>query len=93
MKSVPSALIICAAAVTLFCLPVSAAEKFHPGDVWPDDRGRHIQAHGGGILKLGGTFYWFGEDRSQQNGSSRRYVSCYSSTNLAPVRLAIVSCR
>ena len=32
-----------------------------------DDRGRHIQAHGGGIIRLGDTFYWFGEDRSRDN--------------------------
>src|SRR5688572_2258536 len=54
-----------------------------PGLAWPDDRGRHVQAHGGGIIKLGTTWYWFGEDRSQDNDPARRYVSCYSSTNLA----------
>jgi hypothetical protein len=30
----------------------SAPETIRPGEIWPDDRGRHIQAHGGGILKL-----------------------------------------
>jgi hypothetical protein len=54
-----------------------------PGEVWPDDRGQHVQAHGGGILKLGEVYYWFGEDRSQTNARGRRYVACYSSTNLA----------
>ena len=50
----------------------------HARRIWPDDRGQHIQAHGGGIIKLGDTFYWFGEDRAQ--GLDRlRYVSCYSS--------------
>ena len=53
-----------------------------PGAVWRDNRGQQIQAHGGGILKLGGTFYWFGEDRSRDNERGRRCVSCYSSTNL-----------
>lgn len=53
-----------------------------PGELWPDNRGRHIQAHGGGILKLGDTFYWFGEDRGQGLDPSRRYVACYSSTDL-----------
>lgn len=55
----------------------------HPGEVWPDDRGRHIQAHGGGILKSGDTFYWYGEDRSETNPMNERCVACYSSTNLA----------
>jgi hypothetical protein len=69
--------------------PVSAANALatghliQPGEIWPDDRGRHIQAHGGGIIKLGDTFYWFGEDRTRDNERGRRYVSCYSSKNLA----------
>jgi len=54
-----------------------------PGAVWPDDRGKHIQAHGGGITKIGDTYYWFGEDRSKANEPDKRYVSCYSSTDLA----------
>ena len=55
----------------------------HPGAVWPDDRGQHVQAHGGGLLKLGEVFYWFGEDRSQTNARIHRCVACYASTNLA----------
>jgi hypothetical protein len=62
---------------------MAAPETIQPGAVWPDDRGSHIQAHGGGILKFGDTFYWFGEDRARTNGQSHRYVSCYASTNLA----------
>lgn len=53
-----------------------------PGEIWPDDRGKHIQAHGGGIIKIGSDYYWFGEDRSQDNAPSLRYVACYSSTDL-----------
>ena len=59
-----------------------AADSIKPGEIWPDNRGKHVQAHGGGILKLDDTFYWFGEDRSQDNQRSLRYVACYSSTNL-----------
>ena len=61
----------------------SAPQLIRPGEVWPDDRGRHIQAHGGGILKLDETYYWFGEDRSRGNERDRRYVSCYASKDLA----------
>ncbi|HEY5915654.1 MAG TPA: family 43 glycosylhydrolase [Verrucomicrobiae bacterium] len=61
----------------------AAPQTFKPGEVWLDDRGQHIQAHGGGILKLGRTYYWFGEDRAQGLDRTKRYVSCYSSTNLA----------
>lgn len=53
-----------------------------PGEVWLDDRGKPIQAHGGGILHLKQTYYWFGEDRSQTNDPMRRFVACYSSTDL-----------
>jgi hypothetical protein len=54
-----------------------------PGDVWPDDRGEHVQAHGGGILQYDGVYYWFGEDRTRTNTRVKRFVACYSSTNLA----------
>jgi hypothetical protein len=54
-----------------------------PGEIWPDDRGQHVQAHGGGILKMGDVFYWFGEDRSATNPPDQRCVACYASTNLA----------
>jgi hypothetical protein len=56
---------------------------FKPGELWLDDRGKPIQAHGGGVIRLGDTFYWFGEDRSRENDKEKRFVSCYSSTNLA----------
>ena len=53
-----------------------------PGAPWLDDRGVLIQAHGGGIIRLNGTYYWFGEDRTQTNDPDKRYVACYSSTDL-----------
>ena len=61
----------------------TAPHSIKPGELWPDDRGQHIQAHGGGIIKLGDTYYWFGEDRSRDNDRGKRYVSCYSSKDLA----------
>ncbi|GGG98365.1 family 43 glycosylhydrolase [Pedobacter zeae] len=53
-----------------------------PGEVWPDDKGNHIQAHGGGIIKVKDTYYWYGEERRQGLDSNYRYVSCYSSKDL-----------
>jgi hypothetical protein len=53
-----------------------------PGEVWPDDRGQHIQAHGGGIINVDGVYYWFGEERAQGLDPTKRYVSCYSSKDL-----------
>jgi hypothetical protein len=65
-----------------------AAESslIRPGEIWPDDRGQHVQAHGGGILKFGDTYYWFGEDRGRNLDRGSCHVSCYASTNLADWR-------
>jgi hypothetical protein len=64
------------------CLAARPAETIQPGEIWPDNRDEHIQAHGGSILKMDGTFYWFGEDYSRDNPRGLRCVGCYSSTNL-----------
>lgn len=55
---------------------------FAPTEVWPDNRGEHIQAHGGGITKVKDTYYWYGEERRMGLDSNKRYVSCYSSKDL-----------
>jgi hypothetical protein len=73
------AILLCLTAAVILAAP--AAVK--PGEVWPDDRGQHVQAHGGGIIKVGDSYYWFGEDRSQGLDKNKRYVACYSSTDLA----------
>jgi len=52
-----------------------------PGSVWKDTQGNVIQAHGEGIIEVGGTYYWLGEDKT--NGSAFQNVKCYSSTDLA----------
>jgi hypothetical protein len=56
--------------------------EIRPGAIWPDNRGQHIQAHGGGVILLGGVYYWFGEDRTRGLDPAKRYVSCYSSKDL-----------
>jgi len=74
-----SGLALCLAAGTLY----AEAAVIRPGELWPDDRGRHVQAHGGGIVKLQDTWYWFGEDRSQDLEQGLRAVACYASKDLA----------
>ncbi len=66
------------------CLLAEAADRFSPGEIWPDDQGVHINAHGGGVLFHEGTYYWFGEHKvSGPRGNSAQVgVSCYSSTDL-----------
>ena len=61
----------------------AAPQTIKPGEVWLDDRGQQIQAHGGGIIKLNDNYYWFGEDRSRGLDRAKRYVSCYRSKDLA----------
>lgn len=57
-------------------------ERIDPALVWLDDRGRHIQAHGGAVIEVDGEYFWFGEDRSPDNEPGTSCVACYSSTDL-----------
>lgn len=45
-----------------------------------DTSGSFIQAHGGGIIKVGNYYYWFGENRNDDD--TFYAVSCYRSTDL-----------
>ena len=67
-------------------LPASAADAaITPGTAWKDTTGHPIQAHGGGMIKVGSTYYWFGEDKTgeSKDNANFRNVPCYSSTDLA----------
>jgi len=57
-------------------------DSIRPGQVWPDSDGNHIQAHGGGIIRIKKTYYWYGEQRGKGLDPKYRYVSCYSSKDL-----------
>ncbi len=66
------------------CLPPAAhaaPQAIAPGAVWHDTSGNIIQAHGAGMIQVGKTFYWFGEDKTK--GYSFQNVKCYASTDLA----------
>jgi hypothetical protein len=65
--------------------PAAPSSVIHPGERWADNRGKHIQAHGGGVIKVGDTWYWFGEDRGHETTETKSpdsYVSCYASRDL-----------
>jgi hypothetical protein len=68
--------------LTFFLLWAADPLTIQPGALWLDQRGQHIQAHGGGITKVGDSYYWFGEDRGQGLDPAKRYVGCYSSKDL-----------
>lgn len=66
----------------LFTAGAQPTRTIYPGAVWPDKEGNHIQAHGGGIIKIGKDYYWYGEQRSQGLDMNFRYVSGYRSRDL-----------
>ncbi len=45
---------------------------FKNGTIWKDRDGNEIHAHGGHILSHEGWYYWYGENRKDNN-----YISCY----------------
>ena len=56
-----------------------------PGKKWLDTKGNRIQAHGGSVIYLDGTYYWYGENKERTTGESDIWhwgVRCYSSTDL-----------
>ncbi len=70
-----------------FCLSINCQDmndQIKPGMLWPDNEGKHINAHGGGILFYNNTYYWFGESRlpRSEKDKTKYGVSCYSSKDL-----------
>lgn len=59
-------------------------KSIKPGQIWPDNEGKHVNAHGGAIILYNETYYWFGEYRlpRMEKDQSRYGVSCYSSKDL-----------
>jgi hypothetical protein len=57
---------------------------FRPGQVWLDNNGVAINAHGGGILFHEGVYYWFGEHKIAGPAGNKAEVGvhCYSSADL-----------
>lgn len=97
----PPRWVVCLAAAWLL-LPAAALARpkptavaqFFPGKTWLDTNGKPINAHGGGMLVLSNTYYWYGENKAGRswlpdaNKSWSGYrvevtgIRCYSSTNL-----------
>ena len=66
-------------------------KTIRPGQVWLDTEGKRIQAHGGSVMFLDGTYYWIGENKEHTVGKSGLEgdpkiwhwgVRCYSSRDL-----------
>ena len=80
--------VLLASSVGVHAAPVTIT----PAGVWNDTSGTLIQAHGGGMIKVGSTYYWVGEDRANVTAIPAwtagvytppfRNIKCYSSTDL-----------
>lgn len=57
---------------------------FKPGELWLDNTGKPINAHGGGFLYYKNTYYWFGEHKGagESGHKARVGVHVYSSKDL-----------
>ena len=73
-----------AAAALLMSAPAApaldAAVTVTNGGQFTTTNGSPVHAHGGGIIKVGSWYYWFGEHRTEDNRF--RYVDCYRSQDL-----------
>ena len=81
MKVTISTLAICFLCISAI---MSQDLAFRPGQKWLDTSGKHINAHGGGILYHGGLYYWFGENKGEGEAGNTALtgVSCYTSKDL-----------
>lgn len=71
----------------LFCIgniEAQSSGRIVPGALWPDNNGKHINAHGGGMLHYRDTYYWFGEHKTEGEAGNLANVGVhvYSSQNL-----------
>ncbi|MET9071627.1 RICIN domain-containing protein [Streptomyces sp. NPDC004232] len=69
-----------AAALTTAGPAQAAPQTITNGTQFTDTSGNALHAHGGGVIKAGSYYYWFGEDRNSDN--TFRSVDAYRSTDL-----------
>lgn len=70
-------LVLCMFALMSAAMVAQEKEYIVNGTEWLDTEGNVINAHGGGMLKVGDYYYWIGENR--RDGV---FVSCYRSKDL-----------
>ena len=60
-------------------------KAFYPGKTWLDTEGKRIHAHGGSVMYIEGTYYWYGENKEKTTGKDDNWhwgVRCYTSRDL-----------
>lgn len=45
-------------------------DRFYPGKPWLDTEGKPIQAHGGSVIAVDDTYYWYGENKDHTDGQN-----------------------
>ncbi|MEU9212592.1 RICIN domain-containing protein [Streptomyces sp. NPDC048415] len=70
----------CAGALALAGPAQAAPQTITNGTQFTDTSGVAVHAHGGGVIKVGSYYYWFGEHRNADN--TFQYVDAYRSTDL-----------
>ncbi|MEV4799222.1 RICIN domain-containing protein [Nonomuraea sp. NPDC049421] len=79
-RTLTAALLIAAALVVPSAPAQAAPLTITNGTQFRDTAGNVLHAHGGGVLRSGNYYYWFGENRNADN--TFRAVSVYRSTDL-----------
>lgn len=83
MKNLKRLLVCCLTLwIGMTVLSAQSLESIEPGKKWPDTKGEHINAHGGGVLFYEGKYYWYGENRPERGFTTKVGVEVYSSTDL-----------
>ena len=77
-------LFICSLLYSINAFTINEYKSFNPGNIWKDNNGVHINAHGGGFLFKDSRYYWFGEHKIDGKAGNKALVGvhCYSSTDL-----------
>ncbi|WP_328222536.1 MULTISPECIES: RICIN domain-containing protein [unclassified Streptomyces] len=72
---------VSASALLITAFPAQAAQvTVTNATQFTDTTGAVVHAHGGGVIKVGSSYYWFGENRNADN--TFKAVSAYRSTDL-----------
>jgi Glycosyl hydrolases family 43 len=87
MKNIFTVLLFLASMHTAICQDKKNTKQTDivPGQPWLDNKGKHINAHSGGILFFNGVYYWHGEYKIEgraEKDTADGGISCYTSTDL-----------
>ncbi len=80
MKLLRFVIVLCI--IPLSCSTGVIKTDIVPGELWNDNRGIHINAHGGGMLYRNGIYYWYGEHKDETSNNANVGINCYSSADL-----------